>query len=172
MEDNNKKGKPGGLPFLLHQAGLLLWLGGDDFGADLVIGCGRNDFLVYQIRLGLVRPAVNNFLRIDIADSRQRTQAALLAELISTRAGAAGGVVCAIMAWTTDGLAFSCAVATPPRRPNVSRMVRLFCDRTLNFALNIYRSPSHHLESWLQAQCYTNLPAKRYIMRVEGSEET
>jgi hypothetical protein len=48
---------------------------------------------------------------------------AFVAELISTRLAAAGGVVCATMAWVTEGLAPNCAAAAPPRRPNVSEML-------------------------------------------------
>src|ERR1700730_2663916 len=62
---------------------------------------------------------------------------AFVAELISTRLAAAGGVVCATMAWVTEGLAPNCAAAAPPRRPNVSRMVKLFCDRPLNFVVSM-----------------------------------
>src|ERR1700693_1037332 len=62
---------------------------------------------------------------------------ALLAELISTRLEAAGGVVCAIIAWATEGLAPNTVVAAPPRRPSVSRMVKLFCDKPLNFVVSI-----------------------------------
>jgi hypothetical protein len=52
----------------------LLRLGGDDLGADLSVGRLGNDLLVHEIRLGLVRPAVNDLLRIDVADSGQRAE--------------------------------------------------------------------------------------------------
>jgi hypothetical protein len=41
------------------------------------------------------------------------------------------------MAWMTEGLAPNCAAAAPPRRPNVSRMVKLFCDTPLNFVVSM-----------------------------------
>src|ERR1700733_6750101 len=63
---------------------------------------------------------------------------ALLAELISTRLAAAGGVVCAaIIAWATEGLAPDCAAAAPPRRPSVSKIVKLVCDKPRNFVVSI-----------------------------------
>jgi hypothetical protein len=46
-------------------------------------------------------------------------------------------VVCAIIAWVTEGMAPNCAAAAPPTRPNVSRMVKLFCDKPLNFVVSI-----------------------------------
>jgi hypothetical protein len=34
-------------------------------------------------------------------------------------------------------MAPNCAAAAPLRRPNVSRMVKLFCDKPLNFVVSI-----------------------------------
>src|SRR5579859_5229203 len=59
----------------------------------------------------------------------------LVAELMSTKLDAAGGLVCAIMAWMTEGVAPNCAAAAPPRRPNVSRMA--LCDMLLNFVVSM-----------------------------------
>src|SRR5579859_3163922 len=59
----------------------------------------------------------------------------LVAELISTKLDAAGGFVCAIMAWMTEGVAPNCAAAAPARRPNVSRMA--LCDMLLNFVVSM-----------------------------------
>src|SRR5438105_514474 len=44
---------------------------GDDLIFDLVVSALRNDFLLHQVALGAVRPALDDFLRISIADTRQ-----------------------------------------------------------------------------------------------------
>src|SRR5579864_1715062 len=52
----------------------ILLLLGDDQILDLVVGSLRNNLLFYQIGFGLVRTAVDDLLRIFLANARQRIQ--------------------------------------------------------------------------------------------------
>src|ERR1700678_2227718 len=95
-------------------------------------------------------------------------RSALLAELMSTSAAAAGGGVCAIMAWPMEGRAPYWAMAAPPTRPNASRMVRVFCDRPCNFPVIIVLSPDLFL---VAAQCYTNRSLHDLVRRRRRSRD-
>jgi hypothetical protein len=48
-----------------------LRLMGDDLVFDLVVSCLRDNLLVHQIELGPIRPSVDNFLRVGVADAGQ-----------------------------------------------------------------------------------------------------
>ena len=63
------KVKSGGQECPPHMASLLLLLG-DDYVFDLVVGGLGDDLFLHEFVLGAIRAAVDDLLRISVADSR------------------------------------------------------------------------------------------------------
>src|SRR5258708_3204616 len=66
----NRKVKGGGQECPPHMFRLLLLLG-NDYVLDLVVCCLRDDFFLHQFVLGAVGAAVDDLLRIGVADTGQ-----------------------------------------------------------------------------------------------------
>ena len=77
---------------------------GDDQILDFVVGGFGKDFFSEQVGLGVIRPAVNNFLRVCVANTRKASSWALVAEFKSTRLALAGAAAedCAVAEWLCD----------------------------------------------------------------------
>src|SRR5712671_2083914 len=77
----------------------------DDVSLDFVVGGLRNDFLVHQVQFCAVRTAVDNFLRVDIADAGQNLElifgGGVEIELIAGGGGTGGHPLSG--GWRNDG---------------------------------------------------------------------